>query len=178
MKSIELIKLREEWKRRNIDSEFLRIIKHFNKGNKENLYKYIYKRHSWVYKTIIDKNLRKNLDAAKKVALVGSGMYPYSLFDMHKRFPDKMYYGIEILKNCAELSRRLIKDTPAKESIIIYNSDGAKFDYSEFDENDMIFISCDVDTKDVIGRIIKTSGAQFWVCAPYEKVWIKNLLSK
>lgn len=178
MKSSEFTKTRDEWKRRNIDSELLRIRKHFIKGEVENLYKYIYARYSWIYKTIIDKNLKKNLKKADKILLIGSGMYPYSLIDMYKRFPDKKYFGIEILPACAELSRKILENTPAKDSIKIFTDDGAKFNYDEFSEDDMIFISCDVDTKDVVAQIIKTSGAQFWVCAPYEKIWIKNLLSK
>ena len=42
----------------------------------------------------------------------------------------------------------------------------------------MIFISCDVDTAKAINQIVKTSEARFWICAPYEKVWMFNLLSK
>lgn len=177
MKSSELIKARQEWKKRNIESELFRIKKHFYNNEVENLYKYIYARHSWIYKTIIDKGLKKLLNNADKILLVGSGMYPYSLIDMFKRYPDKSYFGIEILSSCATLSKQIIEKTPAKDSISIIEADGVLFDYSNFTENDMIFISCDVDTKDVIERIVKTSGAQFWVCAPYEKVWIKNLLT-
>lgn len=178
MKLSKFTKARDEWKRRNIDSELLRVRKHFKKGEVGSLYKYIYARHSWIYKTIVDKELRKNLEKADKILLVGSGMYPYSLIDMYKRFPDKKYYGIEILPSCAKLSRKILESTPAKDSITIFTEDGAKFNYDILTEDDMIFISCDVDTKDVIAQIIKTCGAQFWICAPYEKVWIKNLLSK
>ena len=34
----------------------------------------------------------------QKNFVVGSGMYPYSLIDMYKRFPEKNYYGIRNIK--------------------------------------------------------------------------------
>ena len=116
------------------------------------------------YNNLIDE-LRKKLEQAKKVVLVGSGMYPYSLFDMFKRHPDKSYFGIEISPQKTKLAKLITSKTPAKDNIIYYTENAFTFDYSEFDQDDMIFISCDVDSKPTIEQIIKTSGAQFWICA-------------
>jgi hypothetical protein len=171
-------KAREEWKQRNIDAELNLIEKQFSRGTPEYLYEYIYSRNSWIYKTIIDKGLKNNLEQSQKVVLVGSGMYPYSLFDMFKRFPDKSYFGIEISPQKTKLAELITSKTPAKDHITFYTDNAFTFDYSEFSEDDMIFISCDVDSKPTIEQIVKTSGAQFWICAPYEKIWVKNLLSK
>lgn len=177
-KYLLFLKAREEWKQRNIDAELSLIEKQFRRGTPEYLYEYIYSRNSWIYKTIIDKGLKKKLEQAKKVVLVGSGMYPYSLFDIFKRYSNKKYFGIDISKEKNKLAKLITSKTPAKGHITFYTENACTFDYSEFGEDDMIFISCDVDSKDVISQIVKTSGAQFWICAPYEKIWIKNLLSK
>ena len=176
MKSEKYTKARGQWKQDQIDSELHRIKKHFERGDIENLYRYIYVRHSWIYKTILDHKLKTKLKVAKKILLVGSCMYPYSLLDMYKRFPDKSYYGLEISESFCKLARKIIDKTPTNVQII--NADAFEFDYGNFEIDDMIFISCDVESEKTIEQIIKTSEAQFWVCAPYEKVWMFNLLSK
>ena len=43
--------------------------------------------------------------------------------------------------------------------------------------DDLIFISVDVDSKKIIEKIIKTSKAQVNICAPYDKTWLRNLIS-
>ena len=176
MKSEKYTKARKQWKQDQIDSELIRIKKHFKRGDVENLYRFIYVRHSWIYKTILDQRLKPRLKVADKILLVGSGMYPYSLLDMYKRFPDKNYYGLEISKSFCNLSKKIINKTPAKIEII--HVDAFEYDYSNFGIDDMIFISCDVESEKTIEQIVKTSSAQFWICAPYEKVWMFNLLSK
>ena len=40
----------------------------------------------WVYKTLLEKKQTSLFKMCKNLILVGSGLYPYSLFDMHKRF--------------------------------------------------------------------------------------------
>jgi len=97
---------------------------------------------------------------------------------MHRRFPGKKYYGMEINEARAKLSKLVVSKTPAKDDIVIIQSDANTYDFKDFTVDDLIFISCDVDSKDIVAQIIKTSGAQFWICAPYEKIWVKNLLSK
>ena len=115
---------------------------------------------------------------AENIVLVGSGMYPYSLIDMYKRFPEKKYHGIEISSSFNKLANKILDKTPAKNKLNLITADAFKYDYSQFSEDDMIFISCDVDTAKAINQITKTSEARFWICAPYEKVWMFNLLSK
>ena len=176
MKSEKYIKARNQWKQDQIHSELHRIKKHFERGDVENLYRYIYVRHSWIYKTILDHKIKSRLEKVEKLLLVGSGMYPYSLLDMYKRYPNITYHGLEISENFCKLARKIINKTPA--TIKIINADAFEFDYSDFGIDDMIFISCDVDSEKTIKQIIKTSEAQFWVCAPYEKVWMFNLLSE
>ena len=176
MKSEKYTKARGQWKQDQIDSELHRIKKHFERGDTENLYRFIYVRHSWIYKTILDHKLKAKLESSRKNFV---GWFRYvSLFilDMYKRFPDKSYYGLEISESFCKLARKIINKTPTNVQII--NADAFEFDYSNFGIDDMIFISCDVESEKTIEQIIKTSEAQFWVCAPYEKVWMFNLLSK
>ena len=151
MKSEKYIKARGQWKQDQIDSELHRIKKHFERGDTENLYRFIYVRHSWIYKTILDHKLKTKLEVAKKILLVGSGMYPYSLLDMYKRFPDKSYYGLEISESFCKLARKIIDKTPTNVQII--NADAFEFDYGNFEIDDMIFISCDVESEKTIEQI-------------------------
>jgi hypothetical protein len=178
VKSSKFTKAREDWQKRNIDEELNLIKRNFERNTPLNLYNYVYSRYSWIYKTIIDKSIKYKLESAEKILLIGSGMYPYSLLDMHRRFPGIKYYGMEINEARAKLSKLVVSKTPAKDDIVIIQSDANTYDFKEFSVDDLIFISCDVDSKDVIAQIVKTSGAQFWICAPYEKMWTKNLLDK
>ena len=43
-------------------------------------------------------------------------------------------------------------------------------------EDDLVFVSCDVDNKKVIDRVIATTKAHIFICAPYEKTWLRALL--
>jgi hypothetical protein len=99
------------------------------------------------------------------------------MFDVHKQYPDIKQIGIEIDKNRCVISEKLIKASPAKESIKIENLDAIDYDYSWLGIDDLIFISVDVDSKKIIEKIIKTSKAQVNICAPYNKTWLRNLIS-
>ena len=45
-------------------------------------------RNAWILRTLRDKKQLSKLNSNPKVILVGSGMYPYSMFDLHKRNPN------------------------------------------------------------------------------------------
>ena len=55
--------------------------------------------------------------------------------------------------------------------------DAIDYDYSWLGIDDLIFISVDVESKKMIEKIIKTSKAQVNICAPYDKTWLRNLIS-
>ena len=166
----------KNWKNSISNGEFQTVL-HAKRNDKLfNLYN-IKKEHSWIYKTIEDKKLKKGLNVCKNIVLVGCGLYPYSLFDMHKRFPDIKYHGIEISDKRVKLARIILNETPAKDDMKIYCSAGEEFDYSMFGEEDMIFISCDVVGSSIIKQIYETSKAQVFPCAPYKSSYVNGIFT-
>ena len=134
-------------------------------------------KNAWIIRTLRDKKQRYKFDTCKYLVLVGSGMYPYSMFDVHKQYPNIKQVGIEIDYNRCVISRKLIAASPCKDAIKIVNMDAIEYDYSWLGIDDLIFISVDVESKKIIEKIIKTSKAQVNICAPYDKTWLRNLIS-
>ena len=131
---------------------------------------------AWIVKTLKDKKQRYRFPKCKNLVMIGSGMYPYSMFDVHKQYPHINQIGIEIDPQRALISKRLIEVSPAKSSIKIEVMDGYDYDYSWLNHDDLIFISVDVDHKRIVEKCIETSKAHINVCAPYDKTWLKNLI--
>jgi len=131
---------------------------------------------AWILKTLIDKKQRYRFKECKNLVMVGSGMYPYSMFDVYKKYPNIKQIGLEIDEKRALISRLLIKACPAKDAIKIETVDALNYDYSWLGMDDLIFISVDVDHKEIIKKIIETSKAHVNICAPYDKTWLANLI--
>ena len=133
---------------------------------------------AWIYKTLLDKKKTAMFKTCKKLALIGSGIYPYSMFDIHKKYKHIKQIGIEIDTNRAAIGRDLVSKSPAKNHIQIITHDGCTYDYGNINlgEDDLVFVSCDVDNKKVIDRVIATSKAHIFICAPYEKTWLRALV--
>ena len=165
-----------EWKSMVAENE-IRLLKIFAKKGELELAYTEAEANAWIIRTLRDKKQLSKLDICGKVILVGSGMYPYSMFDLHKRNPSIKQIGIEIDENRAKVSRKLIAASPAKDAIEIYTMDAVDFDYSVMGVDDLIFISVDVDHKAIIDKILKTSKAHVFICAPYDKTWLKNLVN-
>ena len=54
--------------------------------------------------------------------------------------------------------------------------DAFEFDYSWLGMDDLIFVSVDVDHKEIILiKLLETSKAHIYICAPYDKTWLINL---
>ena len=85
--------------------------------------------------------------------------------------------GIEIDTNRAAIGRDLVVKSPAKNHIEIITCDGCDYDYSDLGEDDLVFVSCDVDNKKIMNRVIETCKAHIFICAPYEKTWLRSLLT-
>jgi hypothetical protein len=165
-----------EWKAMVAENE-IRLLKIFAEKGKLELAYTKAETNAWILRTLRDKKQLSKLDTCSKIILVGSGMYPYSMFDLHKRNPKLKQIGIEIDENRAKVSRKLIAASPAKDAIEIYTMDALDFDYSIMETDDLIFISVDVDHKMIIDKILETSKAHVFICAPYDKTWLKNLVS-
>jgi tRNA G46 methylase TrmB len=130
---------------------------------------------AWIVKTLVDKKQRYKFKNCNSIVLVGCGLYPYSMFDLHKQYPHIKQVGLEIDSKRAIVARKLIKESPAKNAIKIITTDGLDFDYSWMTQEDFVFISVDVDGENIFSKILKTSKAQPLVCAPYKYTWLKNL---
>ena len=131
---------------------------------------------AWIYKTLLDKNKTGMFKACKKLVLIGSGIYPYSMFDIHKKYKHIQQIGIEIDTNRAAIGRDLVVKSPARNQIEIITCDGYDYDYSDLGEDDLVFVSCDVDNKKIMNRVIQTCKAHIFICAPYEKTWLRALV--
>ena len=154
---------------------------HTKKGLKKRRALYAYRfaeQNSWVYKTLLEKKKTKQFRECKRLILVGSGIYPYSLFDIHKKYKHIKMIGIEIDKDRYIASKQLVENSPAKDRIIIVNQDGNDFDYSKLEETDLVFVSCDVDSNSIVNKVIQTSKAPIYICAPYNKEWMKETIQK
>ena len=131
---------------------------------------------AWIYKTLLDKKKTGMFKACKKLVLIGSGIYPYSMFDIQKKYKHIQQIGIEIDTNRAAIGRDLVVKSPAKNHIEIITCDGCDYDYSDLGEDDLVFVSCDVDNKKIMNRVIETCKAHIFICAPYEKTWLRALV--
>ena len=84
---------------------------------------------AWIYKTLLDKKKTGMFKACKKLVLIGSGIYPYSMFDIHKKYKHIQQTGLEIDTNRAAIGRDLVIKSPAKDHIEIVTHDGCTYDY-------------------------------------------------
>ena len=164
------------WKTSIANGEFQTVVHARRMGDFLKLYN-VKKENSWILKTIEDLDMKKNLKKCENIVLVGCGLYPYSLFDMHRRYPHIKYHGIEISKKRAKLAELLVSETPAKGGVTIYCSPGEEFDYSFIGENDLVFISCDVKQNNIINQVYKTSEAQVFPCAPYKSSYVNGIFT-
>ena len=163
------------WKNMVAENE-IRLLKLYAKQDLGLAYKKA-ERNAWILRTLRDKKQLSKLDKDPTVILIGSGMYPYSMFDLHRRNPEIKQIGIEIDSSRAKISKKLIEASPAKNAIKIECMDALDYDYSDLTMDDLIFVSVDVDHNNIISKIIDTSAAQVMICAPYDKTWLKNLVN-
>ena len=175
MKSSKFIIAEEEktWKKVILINE----IAHINRFAKEGFHLAYEKAqlNAWRVKTLVNKKQRYKFKTCKHIVLVGSGLYPYSMFDLHRQYPHIKQVGLEIDRNRAKVSRKLINVSPAKNKIKIIAIDGINFDYSWMTQDDFVFISVDVNGEDIYKKVLETSKAQPLVCAPYRDSWLRNL---
>lgn len=135
------------------------------------------KRNQYIVQTLVDKKMRYKFLATEHVVLIGCGMYPYSLFDLHKQYPNIKSIGVEVDNNRALIAKKLVSCSPAKDKIKIVNEDGINYDYSWLGIDDLVFASVDVEIeKAILKKVIMTSKASPFLCAPYHSAWRKAYL--
>lgn len=156
----------DEWKKNK---------RKFNKKRALFAYRHAEK-NAWIYKTLSELKRLSLFKRCNTLVMVGCGMYPYSMFDIHKKHKHIKQIGIEINRERALIAQNLVENGPARDLISIINLDGSDYDYSNLEDDDLVFISCDVKADEVIKSIVEKSKAHFFICAPYKKSWIKNIL--
>ena len=86
--------------------------------------------------------------------------------------------GIEIEDSRYSASKQLVEGGPARDRIKILKLDGIDFDYSKLEDDDLVFISCDVDSDGIFKKVLETSKAHVYICAPYNREWMKDSIKK
>ena len=133
---------------------------------------------AWIVKTLVDKKQRYKFETCKSIVLVGCGLYPYSMFDLHKQYPHINSVGVEIDDKRCKIAEALVNASPGKDSIKIVNCDGMDYDFTWLGIDDFVFVSVDVEKeKDIQQKVIMTSKASPFLCAPYHTAWREAFLS-
>lgn len=131
-------------------------------------------RKNWIKETLLIEKKASKFKTCNTLIMVGSGMYPYSMLDLYKEFPNIKQIGLDYDNNCVKISSFLIKKCNIK-NINIINIDGKEYDYSKLEHEDLVFLSIDVEGIDEIYfKILETSKAQPYICAPGKHAWFKN----
>ena len=173
----EFKEMREKWRTQLANAE-IQQINHWRKIKRLDLaYKSVDK-NKYVVMTLRDKKMRYKFKTAKNIVLVGCGMYPYSLFDLHKQYPHIKSVGVEIDEKRCKIAEALVNASPGKDSIKIVNCDGMDYDFTWLGMDDFVFVSVDVEKeKDIQQKVIMTSKASPFLCAPYHTAWRRAFLS-
>lgn len=133
---------------------------------------------NWIFETLkLEKSVKK-FKECKTLIMVGSGMYPYSMLDTYRRYPHIKQIGLDIDERCVLISKTLLTRCSVETGITIINKNGLEYDYSNLLDEDLVFLSCDIDGIDeVYNKVLKTSKAQPYVCAPGKLAWLKNSIT-
>lgn len=171
----DIAKEEKQWKELVVQNEINLIKSYASEGGLSLAYERAEK-NAWIVRTLRDKKQRYMFPKCSNLVMIGSGMYPYSMFDVHKQYSHIKQVGLEIDEKRATISRKLIEASPAKGSIKIVTIDALDYDYSWLGHDDLVFVSVDVDHKKIIEKVLKTSKAHINICAPYDKTWLVNLV--
>ena len=166
-------KLENNWKKGLKETEF-KFVEWIIKNEKYELFLSKQPRKNWIRETLLEKKCASKFKSCKNLIMVGSGMYPYSMIDLHKEHPSIKMIGLDYDEKCVKLSKFLIDKCSIK-NIEIIQIDGLEFDYSTLDHEDLVFFSIDVEGIDeIFNKVIETSKAQPYICAPGKHAWFKN----
>tara|TARA_B100000424_G_C22945714_1_gene503406 strand:+ start:14072 stop:14653 length:582 start_codon:yes stop_codon:yes gene_type:complete len=153
-------------------------IQYFKEQNDFSLGFELCEKDAWIARTLKTKKKRYKFKECKTLILVGSGLYPYSLFDIHKQYPYINLIGLDYDERCVKIGNLLIKAANVENKITILHMDGNDFDYSKLEHEDLVFLSVDIETRaEIYNKVLKTSKADVYVCEPHNK-WLINMIEK
>ncbi|SVA36450.1 uncharacterized protein METZ01_LOCUS89304 [marine metagenome] len=178
-KSIKTLKNEKIIWQENLKNHEWDWIKHFKDKNDFSLALKLCEENAWIARTLGAKKERRKFKSCKTLILVGSGFWPYSLFDIYKQYPNiKKLIGIDYDKKCVKISQFLVKESKIDDRINIICANGKDFDYTNLNHEDLVFLSCDIkETEDIFNKILTTSRAGVYICEPKSK-WITNKIKK
>jgi hypothetical protein len=169
-----LSNIEKNWKESMKQSELGCIDRIFRDENYKDLLKEELTK-NWILETLKLEKKMKKFKECTTLIMVGSGMYPYSMLDTYRRFPHIKQVGLDKDDRCVLISKELIKRCNLENSIQILNADSIEYNYSSLLDEDLVFLSCDIDNIDeTYNKILETSKAQPYVCAPGKLAWLTN----
>jgi len=131
-----------------------------------------------IYLTMKEKKILSLFKECNKIIYIGSGYYPFSLFNLNKKYKHLELVGVERDKKAFLSSSQLVKNSPAKDSLKIKHCDGINFDFKTLNDNDLVFIAPEIDHKNITNRIISQSLVKFFKCSmSYNKEWLGEFLN-
>lgn len=167
-------KLENKWKQGLKETEF-KYIEWIIKNEKYELFLNKQPRKNWILETLKEQKKLSKFKQCNILIMVGSGIYPYSMIDIYKRYPNIRIIGLDYDEKCVKISKYLIQKCKLNNFIDISHINGIDYDYSNLKHEDLVFLSIDVEGIDEIySKILETSRAQPYVCAPGKHAWFKN----
>ena len=125
-----------------------------------------------IYLTLKEKKMLSLFQECNKIIYIGCGYYPFSLFNLHKKYKHLELIGIERDKKAFLSSFQLAKNSPAKNNLQIVHCDGINFDFKSLDDKDLVFIAPEIDHKNITNKIISQSLVKFFKCSmSYDTEW-------
>lgn len=172
--SINLNKLEVTWKLSLKQTEFGIIEPYFKQNNIEKL-KNLKINKNWITITLLNEKKYTLLKKCENLIMIGCGMYPYSMIDTYKKFPKINQIGIDYDERCVKIASVILDKCNLSNNIKIKNVKGLDYDYTNLKDEDLVFISCDVNgIEQIYDKIVNTSKAQVFVCAPSKTAWLDN----
>ena len=167
-------KLENNWKQGLRETEF-KYVEWIIKNNKYELFINKQPRKNWIRETLKEEKRLSKFERCNTLVMVGSGIYPYSIVDTHKRYPNINIVGLDYDEKCVKISRHLIEKCKLNNFIDIIHINGIDYDYSNLTHEDLVFLSIDVlGIDEIYNKVLETSKAQPYVCAPGKHAWFKN----
>jgi hypothetical protein len=167
-------KLENNWKQGLKETEF-RFVEWIIKNERYDVFLSKEPRKNWIRETLKEQKKTSKFEQCKNLVMVGSGIYPYSMVDIHKRYPNINIIGLDYDEKCVKISNHLIEKCNLHKSIKIIYINGIDFDYSILEHEDLVFLSIDVvGIDEIYNKVLETSKAQPYVCAPGKHAWFKN----
>ena len=167
-------KLENNWKQGLRETEF-KYVEWIIKNERYDIFINKKPRKNWILETLKEQKKIYKFKVCKNLVMVGSGIYPYSMIDLHIKYPTMNIVGLDYDEKCVKISKYLLEKCRLNKFINIVHINGLDYDYSYLNDEDLVFLSIDVEGIDLIyNKVIETSKAQPYICAPGKHAWFKN----